>query len=159
SSKIPTLLQDAGIRVDFAQLKVGDYITSASTAIERKTVNDLISSIYDGRLFLQCSDLNHYYSKPVLIIEGNMLDLAFIPDGITRDKQLKTLIERLPLAYQTLTKIALNFRIPIINTHSAEYTTQLLIHMAKIAHESEDITGPLLRKIKKEKPTYYQQLS
>ncbi|HEY7080251.1 MAG TPA: ERCC4 domain-containing protein, partial [Nitrososphaeraceae archaeon] len=65
NSKIPTLLFDAGVEVDFAQLKVGDYITSASTAIERKTIKDLICSIYDGRLFLQCSDLNQYYSKPV----------------------------------------------------------------------------------------------
>ena len=159
NSQIPKLLLDAGVRVDFAQLKVGDYITSTATAIERKTVNDLICSIYDGRLFLQCSDLNQHYSKPVLIIEGNMLDLADIPVGITNDKQLKTLVERLPLAYQTLTKIALNFRIPIIHTPSAEYTTQLLILMAKIARDNEDDNGPLLRKIKKEKPAYYQQLS
>jgi DNA excision repair protein ERCC-4 len=159
NSQIPTFLFDAGARVDFAQLKVGDYITSASTAIERKTIRDLISSIYDGRLFLQCSDLNQYYSKPVLIIEGNMMDLALIPDGITNEQHLKTLVERLPLVYQTLTRIALNFRIPIINTPTAEYTTQIIIHMAKIALKHADDSGPLLRKIKKEKPAYYQQLS
>jgi DNA excision repair protein ERCC-4 len=159
NSKIPTLLFDAGVEVDFAQLKVGDYITSASTAIERKTIRDLICSIYDGRLFLQCSDLNQYYSKPVLIIEGNMKDLELIPDGITSEKEMKTLVERLPLACQSLTRIALNFRIPIINTPTAEYTTQTLIHMAKIARENKDESGPLLRKIKKEKPAYFQQLS
>lgn len=159
NSQIPTLLFDAGVKVDFAQLKVGDYITSASTAIERKTVKDLICSIYDGRLFLQCSDLNQYYSKPVLIIEGNMMDLALIPDGITSEKQMKTLVERLPLACQSLTRIALSFRIPIINTPTAEYTTQTLIQMAKIARENKDESGPLLRKIKKEKPAYFQQLS
>jgi DNA excision repair protein ERCC-4 len=159
NSRIPKLLRDAGVRVDFAQLKVGDYITSSATAIERKTINDLIDSIYDGRLFLQCSDLNQYYSKPVLVIEGNILDLADIPVGIANDKQLKILLERLPLAYQTLTKIALNFRIPMVHTPSAEYTSQLLILMAKIAQQSEGDTGPLLRKIKKEKPIYFQQLS
>ncbi len=159
NSQIPTLLFGAGVKVDFAQLKVGDYITSASTAIERKTVKDLICSIYDGRLFLQCSDLNQYYSKPVLIIEGNMMDLALIPDGITSEKQMKTLVERLPLACQSLKRIALSFRIPIINTPTAEYTTQTLIQMAKIARENKDESGPLLRKIKKEKPAYFQQLS
>lgn len=159
NSQIPTLLQDAGIKVDFAQLKVGDYIISAATAIERKTVNDLINSIYDGRLFLQCSDLNQYYSRPMLVIEGNILDLANIPSGITNERQLKTLIERLPLVYQTLAKIALNFRIPMIHTPSAEYTSQLLFLMAKIAHDNNSDPGPLLRKIKKEKPAYYQQLS
>lgn len=159
NSQIPKLLLDAGVRVNFAQLKVGDYITSAATAIERKTINDLICSIYDGRLFLQCTDLNQFYSKPVLLIEGNILDLADIPVGITNDKQLKTLVERLPLAYETLSKIVLNFRIPIIPTPSAEYTAQFLILMAKIARDKEDDNGPLLRKIKKEKPAYYQQLS
>jgi DNA excision repair protein ERCC-4 len=95
----------------------------------------------------------------VLLIEGNILDLADIPVGITNDKQLKTLVERLPLAYETLSKIVLNFRIPIIPTPSAEYTAQLLILMAKIARDWENDNGPLLRKIKKEKPAYYQQLS
>jgi DNA excision repair protein ERCC-4 len=31
--------------------------------------------------------------------------------------------------------------------------------MAKIARENKDESGPLLRKIKKEKPAYFQQLS
>src|SRR6476620_8935011 len=79
NSQIPKLLLDAGVSVNFAQLKVGDYITSASTAIERKTINDLICSIYDGRLFLQCTDLIQFYSKPVLLIEDTILDLVDIP--------------------------------------------------------------------------------
>ena len=70
NSQIPKLLLDAGVRVDFAQLKVGDYITSAATAIERKTVNDLICSIYDGRLFLQCTDLNQYLFQACAYYRG-----------------------------------------------------------------------------------------
>ena len=66
--------------IDFAQLKVGDYIVSPESAIERKTIQDLLNSIYDGRLFVQCSQLTEHYVKPVLIIEGNIVDLMDNPE-------------------------------------------------------------------------------
>ena len=65
NSRIPDLLRQAGAIIDFAQLKVGDYIVSPETAIERKTIRDLINSIYDGRLFVQCSELAQHYSKTI----------------------------------------------------------------------------------------------
>lgn len=74
-SGIPDLLRRAGAIIDFAQLTVGDYVISPETAIERKTIQDLLNSIYDGRLFIQCSRLNEHYVKPVLIVEGNIVDL------------------------------------------------------------------------------------
>src|SRR5918999_1839340 len=79
-SRIPDILRQAGATIDFAQLKVGDYIVSPETAIERKTIQDLINSIYDGRLFVQCSQLTEHYVKPVLIIEGNIIDLMDTPE-------------------------------------------------------------------------------
>ena len=79
-SGIPDFLRQAGAIIDFAQLKVGDYVVSPKTAIERKTIQDLLNSIYDGRLFVQCSQLNEHYAKPVLIVEGNIVDLMDIPE-------------------------------------------------------------------------------
>jgi DNA excision repair protein ERCC-4 len=64
SSSIPELLIKAGISVNFATLKVGDYIISSTIAVERKTVQDLVSSIYDGRLLIQCSELVKYFTSP-----------------------------------------------------------------------------------------------
>src|ERR671937_3225905 len=98
-SRIPDLLLQAGATIDFAQLKVGDYIVSPETAVERKTIRDLISSIYDGRLFLQCSHLIKHYQKPLLVVQGNIADLAEIPEDIVDNKDLKRLEERMPLAY------------------------------------------------------------
>src|ERR687887_1804814 len=86
SSRIPDLLHQAGAIIDFAQLKVGDYIVSPETAIERKTIRDLISSIYDGRLFVQCSELSQHYFKPLVIIEGNIVDLLEFPTHIEDDQ-------------------------------------------------------------------------
>ena len=75
NSQVPNLLKIMGVFVDYEQLAVGDYIVSPETVIERKTIYDLISSVYDGRLFIQCSDLINHYSKPFMLIEGNIKDL------------------------------------------------------------------------------------
>jgi DNA excision repair protein ERCC-4 len=158
NSGIPDLLKKAGAIIDFAQLQVGDYIVSPETAVERKTVRDLIRSIYDGRLFVQCSELIKHYQKPLLLIQGNIADLAEIPEEVD-DQDLKRLIERMPLAYDALATVATEFRIPIIHTPSAEQTVQFLITLVNKSLREGKATGPLLRKIRKENPFYIQQLS
>ena len=222
-SGIPDLLRQAGAIIDFARLKVGDYIVSPETAVERKTIQDLLNSIYDGRLFIQCSQLNEHYVKPVLIVEGNIVDLMDIPEeegeeqkvdveyenlqeenekveveerdmskkgkskekeikqqlqeetillnGITgknividdntfiQRRRIKSLIEKIPLIHEALAKVALDFRIPIIHTPSADYTSQLLVVMVNKSLQNGRATGPLLKRIKKENPGYIQQLS
>lgn len=156
NSGIPELLKNAGIAIDFAQLKVGDYIVSPETAVERKTVRDLVSSIYDGRLFVQCSDLVKHYKKPLIVVQGNIAELAEIPEDAENGKRLA---ERMPLAYDALATVATEFRIPIIHTPSAEQTAQLLVTLVNKSLREGKATGPLLRKIKKENPVYIQQLS
>lgn len=220
-SGIPDLLRQAGALIDFAQLKVGDYIVSPDTAIERKTVQDLLNSIYDGRLFVQCSQLNEHYTKPVLVVEGNIMDLIDVPeedqavteprdtaavkeifgdtsqtvdkardeeedqlheaqlpkrrekinqdrfsagDTFQRDikfqnNKSKPWTEKIPLIQDALVKIAFDFRIPIIHTPSADFTSQLLVVMVNKSLQNGRATGPLLKRIKKGNPRYIQQLS
>ncbi|HEY6756000.1 MAG TPA: ERCC4 domain-containing protein [Nitrososphaera sp.] len=158
NSNIPQLLKNAGAVIDFTQLKVGDYVVSSETAVERKTVRDLISSIYDGRLFIQCSDLVKHYQKPLLIVQGNIAELAETPEDM-EDMDIKLHTERMPLAYDALITVATEFRIPIIHTPSAEQTAQLLVTLVSRSLREGKATGPLLRKIKKENPIYIQQLS
>lgn len=157
NSGIPELLKNAGAFIDFAQLKVGDYLVSPETAIERKTIHDLVSSIYDGRLFLQCADLVAHYQKPLLVVQGNIAELAEIPEDTGRD--VRKLAERMPLAYDALATVAIEFKIPIIHTPSAEQTAQLLVTLVNKSLREGKATGPLLRKIKKDNPVYIQQLS
>ena len=158
NSNIPQLLKNAGAVIDFTQLKVGDYVVSSETAVERKTVRDLISSIYDGRLFIQCSDLVKHYQKPLLVVQGNIAELAETPEEM-EDMDIKQHTERMPLAYDALITVATEFRIPIIHTPSAEQTAQLLVTLVSRSLREGKATGPLLRKIKKENPIYIQQLS
>lgn len=159
SSNIPELLKNAGAVIDFTQLKVGDYIVSSETAVERKTVRDLISSIYDGRLFVQCSDLVRYYQKPLLVVQGNIVDLAQTSEDMEDPDDIKLHTERMSLAYDALITVAMEFRIPIIHTPSAEQTAQLLVTLVNRSLQEAKATGPLLRKIKKENPIHIQQLS
>jgi DNA excision repair protein ERCC-4 len=154
-SRIPGLLRQAGAVTDFAHLKVGDYVISAETAIERKTIHDLLNSVYDGRLLVQCSELVQHYTKPVIIIEGNILSLA---DGAAVEDIIED-NERIYLINETLAKVALDFRIPIINTPYAEYTSQLLVTMVNRVLEEGTDKGPLLKRIKKTNPVQIQQLS
>jgi DNA excision repair protein ERCC-4 len=160
SSNIPELLKNAGAVIDFTQLKVGDYVVSSVTAVERKTVRDLISSIYDGRLFVQCSDLVRYYQKPLLVVQGNIAELAQTPEDMEDPDDINKLhAERMSLAYDALITVATEFRIPTIHTPSAEQTAQLLVTLVNRSLQEAKATGPLLRKIKKENPVQIQQLS
>jgi DNA excision repair protein ERCC-4 len=159
NSNIPELLKNAGAVIDFTQLKVGDYVVSSETAVERKTVRDLISSIYDGRLFLQCSDLVKYYRKPLLVVQGNIAELGETSEDVEDTDDIKLHTERILLAYDALITVATEFRIPIIHTPSAEQTAQLLVTLVNRSLQEAKATGPLLRKIKKENPIHIQQLS
>jgi DNA excision repair protein ERCC-4 len=159
NSGIPDLLKKAGATVDYAQLLVGDYIVSPETAIERKTVNDLVHSVYDGRLFVQCSDLVKHYAKPLVIIQGDLAKLQEIPDDFIDEGKVQKMKERMPLAYEALATVAMEFRIPILHTSDAEQTTNLLITLVNKNLQNGVATGPLLKKIRKGNPVYLQQLS
>jgi DNA excision repair protein ERCC-4 len=158
NSRIPDLIRSEGASVDFAQLLVGDYIVSPEEAIERKTVNDLVSSIYDGRLFMQCSQLVKHYPRPAIVIEGDIAELESIPPE-ANERQARKLAERVPLAYEAISAVISDFRIPVIHTPSAEYTARFLITLARRSPKDGKASGPFLRKIKKDNPVYIQQLS
>lgn len=156
-SGIPDFLRASGAAVDFAQLAVGDYIVSPEVAVERKTVHDLVSSIYDGRLYVQCSELVKHYAKPVVVIQGDIAVLKEIPDDVEESKA-RRLAERTPLALEALATVAMEFRIPVIHAPDAEQTAALLLAMANKGLQNK-VSGPLLKKIRKENPFYLQQLS
>ena len=71
-SGIPDILKGIGINLEIKTLPVGDYIVAPETVVERKTISDLVSSVFDGRLFDQCSRLKEHYQFPILLIEGDI---------------------------------------------------------------------------------------
>ena len=154
NSGIPELLKQSGVFVDFATLKVGDYIVFNNVAIERKTISDLLTSFYDGRLFIQCSELVKHFSSPLLIVEGNIIeDLKF-----ESRESLRSYNQKFQLVYDSLITVVLDFKIPLVHTPNIEHTANFLIAIANKLSRKYSY-GPLLRKIKKQTSEQIQQLS
>src|SRR3989442_13134832 len=111
-SGIPDLIREVGVKVEMTNLPIGDYIVAPETVVERKSVYDFISSVFDGRLFDQCSRLKEHFEHPTIIIEGNVDEI----DQFTEN----------PLfLYGSVSSIVLDFKIlvvPIPNSfHSAKW--------------------------------------
>lgn len=68
NSLVPAELATLKIPFRFEHLEVGDYLIN-SFVIERKTINDLKSSIISKRVFSQLQNLKQHPS-PLLLIEG-----------------------------------------------------------------------------------------
>jgi len=122
SRELPTAVARELTRLDIEisseSLEIGDYIASYDVAIERKESNDFLQSLIDGRLFVQLSALKSAYRRPVLIIEGEkLIGLRGInPASI----------------YGALASIAIRIQVPIIWTHSAEETANVLYRIAHL---------------------------
>jgi DNA excision repair protein ERCC-4 len=142
-SGIPDLLKKVGVKVEMKNLPVGDYIVASETVVERKSVYDFVSSVFDGRLFDQCNRLKEHYENPAIVIEGDIDEI----DKITEN----------PLVfYGAISSVVLDFKIPVVPTPNASHTAKLLIAMCA---RQGNIKGPFLKKIRKSGDLSHQQLS
>ncbi|WP_158613661.1 ERCC4 domain-containing protein [Sulfodiicoccus acidiphilus] len=72
ASGVPDRLGLLGVTVIVRQLTVADYVLAEGVGLERKSVRDLASSVFDGRLFDQAERLSESYRKAFLLIEGDL---------------------------------------------------------------------------------------
>ena len=154
---IPALLREAGLGLEVRTLPVGDYIVGPEAAVERKSVHDLVSSVFDGRLFDQCARLRANFALPLIAVEGN-------PD------EVEAVAENPLVFYGAVSRVAIDYRIPIVPTPSASHTARLLVALAARCAEARAgsagagdappiPSGPYVKKIKKRDDTEGQQLS
>jgi DNA excision repair protein ERCC-4 len=142
-SGIPELLKSIGMGVEMKTLLIGDYIVAPETIVERKSIKDLMASVFDGRLYDQCTRLKEHFEHPIILVEGNVDEIEEITDN--------------PLVfYGALSTVVLEFKIPIIPTPSASHTAKLLVSMCS---RKDAPKGPYLKKIKKSSNLETQQLS
>jgi DNA excision repair protein ERCC-4 len=142
-SGIPDLLKQIGVKVEMMNLPVGDYIVASETVVERKSVSDFISSVFDGRLFDQCNRLKEHFEHPTILIEGNV-------------DEIDTITENPLVFYGALSTVVLDFKIPVIPTPNASHSAKLLISMCA---RQGTVKGPFLKKIRKSGDLEQQQLS
>jgi len=98
-------------------LSIGDFIISDRTAIERKTVEDFVASIIDGRLFEQVSNLKSAYEMPVLLIEGESFQTSrnIAPEAVMG----------------AVASVIVDFSVPVVWTRSPSETALLLLSIAR----------------------------
>jgi len=129
--------------VEMKTLPIGDYIVAPETIVERKSIKDLMASVFDGRLYDQCTRLKENFEHPIVLVEGNVDEIEEITDN--------------PLVfYGALSRVTLEFKIPIIHTPSASHTAKLLVALCS---KKDGPAGPYLKKIKKSSNLETQQLS
>jgi len=75
--------------------------------------------------------LTQFYSKPILIIEGNILDLQLENSSESKINEIEISFEKILQIYDALATVALIFRIPVIHSPSANYTSKFLIILLK----------------------------
>lgn len=103
--------------VEPQQLDVGDYVLSSRIGVERKSVDDFLESLIDGKLFKQVSRLRDAYSRPILILEG---------EGLLTKRNISH-----NAIFGSLVSIIVDFGIPIITTKDALETADFLHVMAR----------------------------
>ena len=98
-------------------LSIGDFIISDRTAVERKTVEDFVASIIDGRLFEQVSNLKSAYEMPILLIEGESFQTSrnIAPEAVMG----------------AVASVIVDFGVPVVWTRSPSESALLLLSIAR----------------------------
>jgi len=106
---VPEELRKLNIRVYFTKLPVADYVLSQEVAVERKSTRDLVSSIYDSRLFAQAASISSSFAKPYLLVEGD-------------STEVKDLTKSLKSYYGAIANVTLAYGLRVIYTASVRET-------------------------------------
>ncbi|MBQ6218979.1 MAG: DEAD/DEAH box helicase [Methanosphaera sp.] len=108
-------------------MSVGDYQITDDIIIERKTVEDFSKSITDKRLYQQAKEMVNNCKKPLMIIEGENIYHTFLHPNAIRG---------------AMASIALDFRIPIIQTQN-ETDTAFMIKRIALREQKKDDKKPV----------------
>jgi ERCC4-type nuclease len=65
-------------------LPVGDILVDDSVCFEHKTPSDLITSVFDGRLFTQISAMQNNYPHSFVLVSGTLTEVLEIAETVDR---------------------------------------------------------------------------
>jgi len=145
------LLRNPDIDLKIGTLHTGDFLINNKLLVERKTFNDLVASIKDGRLFLQAARLASSTKMSLMILEGTTRNIQSI-------KMKRESIQG------ALICLSLKYQIPIIRSTSPEETGKLLLlawtHMSnkeRIIRYYPNRPGPFKRDNKRKQQLFILQ--
>ena len=116
ASGVPEELSKLNVRVYFSRLPVADYVLNPELAVERKTVRDLVSSVYDSRLFYQAAKLSAAYAKPFLLVEGD-------------SKEVESLAKNLKSFYGAIANVTLAYGLRVLYTANPRETATAIAEL------------------------------
>ncbi len=122
-SKVVRNLKDLETEIELQKLDLGDYIVSKDVIIERKSADDFLSSLTDGRLFEQANRLVETYRNPLVILEGSPYGIRDIHPNAIRG---------------AISSLVLDYGIPVIYSRNQEETASLIRTMAKREQEDKE---------------------
>ncbi len=130
-----SLFSKEGFIINRDVLNIGDVVVNNSVVIERKTAEDFLNSIVDGRLFSQLDKLVYYYDVPVLIIEGSIHD-------VLKNREIHENVVR-----GVLSKIAINYHIPVLWSKDIGDTVRYIYFISKrLLEENKNDTYKIVKK-------------
>lgn len=115
-----------GVPVEVRKLQPADFVVGP-VAVERKTVSDFASSLFNKRLFDQVDRLRSTYDQTLLVVEGPMEDL----EGYQNPSAF----------YGALCHISLDRGVSVIPTPGKEHTARLLATLHKRLDREASISG------------------
>ena len=120
ASGVPEELSKLNVRVYFSRLPVADYVLNPELAVERKSVKDLVSSVYDSRLFYQAAKLSAAYAKPFLLVEGD-------------SKEVESLARNLKSFYGAIANVTLAYGLRVLYTANQKETATAIAELLSFA--------------------------
>lgn len=119
NSLVPARLKKENFEIEFRELKIADYIVK-DVAIERKTIDDFVSSMINKRLIKQIEELQEYKNK-LLLIEGFAEKNLYSDSDNTNSNAIRGF----------LISILLKHKIPVLFTKNPKDTARFISVIAK----------------------------
>ncbi|MGC9058968.1 MAG: ERCC4 domain-containing protein [Candidatus Aenigmatarchaeota archaeon] len=126
--EIADILKKMGANITTINLPIGDFV-AGEVCIERKSYEDFISSIIDGRIFEQAKLISESFEKGIIIIEGY---------GFNRINENSL--------YAALASLITKFRLSVLRSESKYETANLIFWIAKKEFENSKTFGYKIRK-------------
>jgi len=114
-------LKKLGARVEEKAISPGDYVVGEGFGVERKSMRDFIQSIFKKRLFEQVERLKEAYPRCCLLVEGDPMKIATLPNP--------------SVFWGALARLITDAEVPVVFTPDEVHTALFLYSLAKKLQE------------------------
>ncbi len=114
-------LRRLGADVREEAISPGDYVVGEGFGVERKSLHDFIQSIFKKRLFEQVERLRQAYPRCCLVVEGDPLKIAALPNP--------------SIFWGALARLITDAEVPVVFTPDEAHTALFIYSLAKKLQE------------------------